>query len=948
MIEAKIKILLTVLLFVFSTIATAQQPAHFSIGEEELEGLEIYSTLKDDQNNIWLATGQGLYKFDGYQFTLIHSDINISPSLFGLVNDKKGNIYCHNLNGQIFKIVDNQLKLFFTLPDSIILSMMDMCIGKDNELYCSGKKIAQIDTNGNARFIEFSGKSHFTKLTVYKNDVYCISRGSQINILKNGKFVPVNDSSPRFFASKIFSDETGFYFLDEGSFDLYHYSERGLKKIELYHPKEENLDSREIFITNNDEIWVNCSNGGVLIYSLNGEVKYGGKRQFQNYYTSCLTNLEDGSIILSTFDNGLIFIPATENTSFANHEIGKTPARKVRFDKKGNLYILNKNNQIVQLSPDLTTDILYQHNQKSEYLEYGKNNNLLYFQTGDGLSYIDLMTGKHTVSYSNIGSVKGLTYINDSILHVATGCQSLVYNLNRNKIQTRVIFNRSRQAFRDTVNKVTYFADVKGLYTYAQDSIVKIKNDLLKFAPNDIAGSGDTIWASTTTEGIFQYKNGKLIGKITTENGLKTNNIKNLRYKNGFLFINSNQGLHIYNPKTKEITTLDKTDGLVSNRILDFDVFQNKIAIVTSSEIQIIDLKNIRKNQFPPIIEFDRILMEDSLLVFHQNAKLSYNQNELEFKFKGKAFRHRKNLKYKYRLIGLDSNWKYNSYEENHVKYFSIPEGNYTFQVIALNENQIESKPLSFVFSISPPFWRTWWFVSAISLFAIGLAYYFYKQQLDKSKQKNEVTHSKLTALKSQMNPHFIFNALNSIQDLILKEEVEKSYNYITKFANLVRKTLNYSGKDFIDFEDEIGLLEIYLELEKLRFKDNFEVQLKYGDIEEIIIPPMIVQPFVENAIKHGLLHKEGHKKLEIIFQQTEILTCTVRDNGIGRKKARQIKARQKAYHESFSLKAIRSRFEILKSIYKTEIGIEIKDLFKNDTPVGTEVIIKLPFRQKF
>ena len=172
--------------------------------------------------------------------------------------------------------------------------------------------------------------------------------------------------------------------------------------------------------------------------------------------------------------------------------------------------------------------------------------------------------------------------------------------------------------------------------------------------------------------------------------------------------------------------------------------------------------------------------------------------------------------------------------------------------------------------------------------------------QKKKSQQINEINASKLSAIQSQMNPHFIFNSLNSIQDLILKGDVEHSYSYITTFSNLVRRTLSYSEKDFIEFDQEIKLLELYLSLEKLRFKKDFSYTINFENMEEIMLPPLLVQPFIENALLHGLLHKEGAKTLTISFKLKETLICVVEDNGIGREKSKAIKLRQGSEHESF------------------------------------------------
>lgn len=213
---------------------------------------------------------------------------------------------------------------------------------------------------------------------------------------------------------------------------------------------------------------------------------------------------------------------------------------------------------------------------------------------------------------------------------------------------------------------------------------------------------------------------------------------------------------------------------------------------------------------------------------------------------------------------------------------------------------------------------------------------------------KNELAISNLKALKSQMNPHFIFNLLNSIQALVVKGDIKSSYIYMEKFAILVRQTLNFSDLDLVDLEDEIELLNIYLELEKLRFSEDFEFQIVDNDIEGIEIPPILIQPFIENALVHGLLHKEGKKTLKIEFQLKDKLICIIEDNGIGREEARALKARQGSKFQSFSTKSIEKRFKILNESYKDKFGFEYKDVYENNILTGTRVNLYIPFKRIF
>ena len=241
--------------------------------------------------------------------------------------------------------------------------------------------------------------------------------------------------------------------------------------------------------------------------------------------------------------------------------------------------------------------------------------------------------------------------------------------------------------------------------------------------------------------------------------------------------------------------------------------------------------------------------------------------------------------------------------------------------------------------------------VTAFVLLIILVVLLFNRTRLNKKIKeevhKKNLSKHQLKALQSQMNPHFIFNALNSIQDLILKENTEDSYTYISKFASLIRKTLNHSSEEFIDIEEEIASIRLYLELEELRFKD-IVILLETNGVKNISIPPLLIQPFIENAFKHGLFHKAGAKHLRIKFQLKDNLICTISDNGIGRTASAKIQERRLKSHASYAVQSIEDRFILLRHLYKDNLGITYVDLESETGASGTTVILSLPFKRNF
>jgi len=208
---------------------------------------------------------------------------------------------------------------------------------------------------------------------------------------------------------------------------------------------------------------------------------------------------------------------------------------------------------------------------------------------------------------------------------------------------------------------------------------------------------------------------------------------------------------------------------------------------------------------------------------------------------------------------------------------------------------------------------------------------------------------SELKALKAQMNPHFIFNALNSIQEYIILNKKDLAGDYLGKFADLMRKYLKHSDSGTLSIQDEIESLEMYLDLESLRFEDTLEYSFKVSETinkDGSHIPTMLIQPYIENALKHGLLHRKTDRKLWITFLKINhnTIECHIEDNGVGRKRAAEIKAQSTPMHHSFATKATENRLDLLNYGKDRKIGVEIEDLLQDDgSAKGTRVILKIP-----
>jgi LytS/YehU family sensor histidine kinase len=313
-------------------------------------------------------------------------------------------------------------------------------------------------------------------------------------------------------------------------------------------------------------------------------------------------------------------------------------------------------------------------------------------------------------------------------------------------------------------------------------------------------------------------------------------------------------------------------------------------------------------------------------------------------------------------LKGFDKEWSPVSVQHSFT-YPNLNPGKYTFMVKACNEDGVwNHQPIELQFSILPPFWLRWWFIIIVIITIGGIVFAVFKWRVNlikskaaeeqkKTQMEKDILELEQKALRLQMNPHFIFNALNSIQSQIGTDNEQAARYYLAKFSRLMRQILDNSRQATITLEEEINTLENYLLIEKFCNGDRFDYNISVDpnlEKDYIKIPPMLLQPFIENAIKHGLKYSnEKRGMIEVTFsEKNNLLECSVTDNGIGRVKAEELNKNSKeTYHKSTALLVTQERLDLLKED-KNIRSLEIIDLYdENENALGTKVIVRIPLQ---
>ena len=363
---------------------------------------------------------------------------------------------------------------------------------------------------------------------------------------------------------------------------------------------------------------------------------------------------------------------------------------------------------------------------------------------------------------------------------------------------------------------------------------------------------------------------------------------------------------------------------------------------------------------------FDKELEMDSSYSDLRSLKLSYKQNFFSFEFAALNYDHPEENQYACQLIGFDK--KIVALGTNRViNYTNVPPGNYTLKVIASNNDGVWNETgFEVKIVIIPPFWATWWFKAIVVLVFLGAVFLFFKLRENRIKKEQarqtainkQIAEIRMMALRSQMNPHFIFNSLNSIQHFITTHEKDEALHYLSKFSKLIRKILENSRQNTVSISNELELLQLYIQLEQLRFSNKFDYHIKVDekiDVENIEIPPLLIQPYIENAIQHGLINKNSKGDLWLSLERYNgSLICKIEDNGIGREKAQQIEQKKISRHIALGIKVTNERISNLSSLLDYKIEVVIEDLYKTQEyaeelpeALGTRVTISIPVKKE-
>lgn len=977
------RIFLIIVYYFLSAQLWAQSPHAFDLGElYDFNVKTIYDLHQDKNSVLWVGTDQGLFKFDGTDFQRYKVE-KYQSEFSSFKEDKTGRIWFQNFTGQIFYFENKEIKLFTNFNNYSTDGLITFDVSLFPDIYITSDK--------DIRIIPFSPTKVETKLPKSTTAIDLPDSLKQ-NFIYN---LLIHDSSLYFSVStKLFKQgRNGLKFISqfEGSLkkrifqykngnELYALGLNTENELTIKFLNRDKTADKKItglpelipqsiyFDESTGYFWIG-SYAGLFCFTKDFDL-VSEKPFLQEYAISSLLKDTEGNYLISTLQNGILVIPslailifdelnsALEN-NFLLDLVKVNDTELLILDNKSTLYLFSVEERKIIRKIKLNERITNLHHNQNEQIVYLFPSkqwlNLANFETEQSLVFNIKNISKINDSLYLISKIEGAeitahTKKDDSFDFFASQNYPIISATEENLSSMLLRQKRSIANIAKNLNDF-YVAYSDGLFHYKNGVSKRLtyQNDNLIIS-HFAKGDKEDIWALSTDGRLF-----KLIeDRIQFQNEFDIG-VLNLKKQGDDILIASDKGIIRYNSQNKTSDYINILDGMPTDKVNNLVISNNYIfAATTHGLVQIPSTYNY-KNPLSPEVKIRNIWVNDQLSDYEKIKNLEFSENNIRIELNTYAVRSRKMHKFAYRFINIDTSWIYT--KSNIITYNSLSPGNYDLEILGINEDNVASNRASLLnIKILKPYYQQWWFYLLSAVLSIAIISYVYfvrfrnfqirsqlKESLAESKQK--LAESSLASIRAQMNPHFLFNAINSVQMLISEGENEQSQKYLNKLASLVRSSLTNSEKNFISAGVEIELIKSYLELEKLRFEEDFEYELIEAErLEGIQIPSMIIQPFVENAVKHGLMHKQGEKLIKITFKKKDYLECIIEDNGIGREASKILNEKRGLGHKSFSTHSIEKRFTILKEYYHLDLGFQYEDLEKEKEALGTRVILNIPF----
>lgn len=972
------KFKLLILALLFRVVGYTQQYPFINFSTEEgLPQSQVTSFVQDSVGYLWVGTLGGLARFNGAEFKIFSTDDGLLNNRITSLSVFDGKLWIGH-DGGISIISDGKISSVIYDAEYQSKNVSQILKFKDKVVVCS---------NGGGLFV--LDDKRLVPLGLKGKEDYNRVRAA---IVLEGKLLVATRAG-------ILQSENLEQFVLRPSLDTLSYADIDIGRNSIYYTTFsnqiliENIETRKItrsayhnpnikflntFVDNESNVWLSTHDGVVVLKNDGNYIKLDNHNGLPINTINCIYQGWDNNIWIGSLGKGFFRFPGE---TFRFYDLNSGLPSNIYlcgFQEKNGDYLLGTYDRgIVRIRKDGSSEIEF-NGFPLFWSSIANVDNKDWFGAQQGLVYHT--SDDRFVQWKDMSGLPGekitaFYKINDYSMYVGGHRGVSIYE--HGKFRRLGVNNNDIGTIRDfeILNDTLFCASHFGVFKFVNN-----RYELLKGGEQVIYSiekdDNNNLWIGAE-EGLFKYTNGK-IERIRLRDDPASNFINFLAYKNNSLYVGTNNGLFVINNLKQEnliIKRFGKGEGILdpeTNLNSCFFDAKGNLWFGTASGLVVYEVSNKQDDGANPVVNFTNIKLNyedfdyskysDNLLSsgFPLSLNLPHSKNNIMFELDGISLVYHKGLKYQFMLEGLNESWSPES-EASIISFTSLPSGNYNLIVRAIDVDGRVSNPISFPFVVNSPYYATWWFILLMIVLGVllfVLVFRMREMRVKESREKERLEYkTKLLALEQKsinasMNRHFIFNALNSIQYFINTQDKLSANKYLTNFAKLIRKNLDSANNEenVVTIEEEIERIQLYLSLEAMRFHNRFEYSIDVAkdiDVESIEIPSMIMQPFVENSIIHGILpdeRKDG--KIEIkLYRKDDALVIEIKDNGIGVDKSIQKKMSLQGDHKSQGMEITSKRIELIRKISKKGISLdgpkELKD--KNGLINGTVVLINIP-----
>lgn len=943
----------------------------------------LYRVVEDDDGFIWISSDNGVSKFDGQEFRNYTVDDGLPINeTYSIMKDKSGCLWLGNMSGKICYIKKDSVICLAAYNDyalhpqsangeiscfnsEFILTLFDgKVISKIQHKNYLDSLVGQAEEVLETRVKRTAVRSLGEALIEINNNVINLIEGKNVTTYSTG------NEMTRFLGSSknmaVFEGDEYLYILNAKNKHFKSYPLELFYDAHIVMVFQEGL-ADDLYLHSPKARFHFDSNLKLNTYSNKLYDKFTVKYCYEDSYGNYWITTEEAGLFLkkkSSLTTSQFHSDDLVNNKF--EKLISTSSEIYGLTSNGNTYKMNeKGLSLVNRNKNITN--FYDAKYFNDQILLSSNYMLRKFNPSSGkiksfinktqLEKYQVNAGRLVDHESIMFNIKSLDATDEVLV-----CSNRIFTYSidtKSKSISTLFRDKSQEIYKSEFQDIFYMASGKTILSY---DYINENLDTLIICDPDFTNENRINACNEFYNVIFELGPSKLI-LASENNGVfytdlierkiqkisSRERVKAIEKYNDTIYFAGNEGITLLDSSFNEIYNYSSLDGLPSNRVNDIVLNDTAIVAATNTGISVVDksknvflkrdkserltISYIQSNQFS-FSEYDDL----SFLNGDNNIKIAYHF--LDYESTG-------NIKYAYKLLPVENDWHMTA--EGAANYVNLKTGDYTFMLKAIDEmgdEHILEHPVAF--SIQKAFWQKAWFivlgtiaflfgVFSLTLFLIRRA----KLQYEKENEYNQlIMKLKMESLRSQMNPHFIFNALGSIQYYIREHKIEEADEYLALFAQLMRRFLDSAIENVIKMNIEILLLSEYTELEEMRFGDKFNTTIKVDhsiDPETEWLPSMLIQPYVENAINHGLLKREEGGLLNINFYKEDEneLICEISDNGIGVINSKKNKFKR---HKSRAMKNVQDRLQVFANSGVAQVSVNTSTLSNDPLYPGTKV----------